>query len=169
MAGHRLVRIGGVARQLVPAAGGTLLLDPLDQPDAAAPREEEALHEGGSPLGSHLHHHARPLGADVLLRDLEAHNDRTWFKANQDRYIEDVREKLTTPEVNDLRQLTKTVLSVFEFKKAKSDTMRVINILDNGKLDIFERRKPAGLESGDGVGAERPHLGCVGIDLNGEP
>ena len=27
-----------------------------------------------------------------FLRDLEANNDRTWFKANQDRYIEDVRE-----------------------------------------------------------------------------
>jgi uncharacterized protein (TIGR02453 family) len=28
----------------------------------------------------------------AFLRDLEAHNDREWFKANQDRYIDDVRE-----------------------------------------------------------------------------
>jgi uncharacterized protein (TIGR02453 family) len=27
-----------------------------------------------------------------FLRDLEANNDRAWFKANQERYIEDVRE-----------------------------------------------------------------------------
>lgn len=64
-------------------------------------------------------------------------------------YIEHVAPQLTTPELNDLRQLTKTVLSVFEFLGAKPEKMRVKDLLLNEKFDIFERRKPAGLEPGD--------------------
>jgi len=64
-------------------------------------------------------------------------------------YIESVTAGRTTQDLAHLRQLTKTELSIFEFKKAKEDQMRVVDVLTNEKHNVFERRKPAGIEPGD--------------------
>jgi len=64
-------------------------------------------------------------------------------------YIKDVTEARTTPEITELRALTKTRLSLFEFKSFKKDNLKVLDLLTNQKLQVFERRKPTGLESGD--------------------
>jgi hypothetical protein len=64
-------------------------------------------------------------------------------------YIESVTAGLTTPEVNRLRDLTRTVLSLFEFRRARESTLAVVDLLAGTKHEIFERRKPAGLEPGD--------------------
>lgn len=64
-------------------------------------------------------------------------------------YIDSVADSLTTPEIAELRQLTRTVVSIFEYRGAKPEAMRVVDLLANEKLDVFERRAPAGLTSGD--------------------
>jgi len=64
-------------------------------------------------------------------------------------YIEEQAPGLTTPEVNRLRGMTRTVLSLFEFKRAREDRLLVVDLLDGNKLEVYERRKPVGLESGD--------------------
>ncbi|MFC1610897.1 hypothetical protein ACFL6C_08055 [Myxococcota bacterium] len=64
-------------------------------------------------------------------------------------YIESVTPNLTTPEVNRLRGMTRTILSLFEFRRVNGDFINVVNLLNNEKHRIFERRKPAGLDSGD--------------------
>jgi hypothetical protein len=64
-------------------------------------------------------------------------------------FIEAKAPQLTTPELNRLRALTRTTLSLFEYKKAKDDHLSVVDLLDGSKVDVFERRKPAGLDSGD--------------------
>ncbi len=49
-----------------------------------------------------------------------------------------------------LHGLTRTTLSLFEFRGAKAgDHLSMLDLLQNKKLAIFERRRPAGLESGD--------------------
>lgn len=45
--------------------------------------------------------------------------------------------------------LTRTRLSLFEFKRTRPDHLVVRDLLTGKKLDVFERRKPAGLEAGD--------------------
>lgn len=64
-------------------------------------------------------------------------------------YIEHVTPKLTTPELAKLRALTRTRLSLYEFRRAKEDQLVVVDLLNDEKVKIFERRKPIGLESGD--------------------
>ncbi|MBI5510155.1 MAG: hypothetical protein HY903_15465 [Deltaproteobacteria bacterium] len=64
-------------------------------------------------------------------------------------YIESVAAGLTTPELNRLRGLTRTLLSLYEFKRAKGDHLLLVDLMDNTKLAVFERRKPVGLEPGD--------------------
>lgn len=64
-------------------------------------------------------------------------------------YIDSVAADMTTPELTQLRYLTKTTLSLFEFRRAKADSLLVHDLVADTKLEIFERRKPAGLESGD--------------------
>jgi len=64
-------------------------------------------------------------------------------------YVEAQAPNLTTPEVSELRALTRTTLSLFEFKRVKNEHLVVIDLLDGSKLNVLERRKPAGLESGD--------------------
>jgi hypothetical protein len=64
-------------------------------------------------------------------------------------YIEHMLSTKTTPELSEMRNLTRTHLSLFEFKRAKSEQLRVVDLLTGDKVDVFERRKPAGLESGD--------------------
>jgi hypothetical protein len=49
-----------------------------------------------------------------------------------------------------LHGLSRTVLSLFEFRGAKAgDHLVMVDLLTNKKLSIYERRRPAGLESGD--------------------
>jgi hypothetical protein len=49
-----------------------------------------------------------------------------------------------------LHGLSRTVLSLFEYRGAKAgDHMIMLDLMQNKKLAIFERRRPAGLESGD--------------------
>lgn len=64
-------------------------------------------------------------------------------------YIDRKGPQLEPEELRQVEQFTQTELSLYEFRGAKPETMRVTNLLTNRKLDIFERRKPAGLESGD--------------------
>lgn len=64
-------------------------------------------------------------------------------------YIDAVTPDLTTPEIQRLRGLTKTTLSLFEFRKASKEFLEVLDLLSGERHKIFERRKPAGLESKD--------------------
>jgi hypothetical protein len=64
-------------------------------------------------------------------------------------FIDDVRPRLTTPELTTLRQLTRTRLSIFEFMSSKNDVMRVKDLLCGEKIEVFERRQLTGLEAGD--------------------
>ena len=64
-------------------------------------------------------------------------------------YIESVADKLTADEVNHLRGLTQTILSLFEYKRAKDEFLSVVDLLSGRKYQVYERRKPAGLEPGD--------------------
>ncbi|OGQ92129.1 MAG: hypothetical protein A2289_05040 [Deltaproteobacteria bacterium RIFOXYA12_FULL_58_15] len=64
-------------------------------------------------------------------------------------YIDSVRDGLTTPDVNRLRGLTRTILSLFQFKKVKGDIVRVVDLLSGEKFEVVERRKLAGVDPGD--------------------
>ncbi len=64
-------------------------------------------------------------------------------------YIDSLRDELTTPEHTELQQITRTVLSLFEYRGVKAEKLRVKDLLSNEKLDVFERRAPAGLNAGD--------------------
>ncbi|MEE8408024.1 MAG: hypothetical protein V3T05_00330 [Myxococcota bacterium] len=81
----------------------------------------------------------------VLDRPVRAGTHQTPAKL----YIDAVTPDLTTPEIQRLRGLTKTTLSLFEFRKAKKDHLDVVDLLTGYRHKIFERRKPAGLESKD--------------------
>jgi hypothetical protein len=81
----------------------------------------------------------------VLDREVSTNANKTPARL----YIDSVSGGLTTPEVNRLRGLTRTTLSLFEFRRAKGECIHVLDLLTKNKLEIFERRKPAGLESGD--------------------
>lgn len=52
-------------------------------------------------------------------------------------------------EIARLEPFTRTTLSLFEFRRAKGEGLVVTDLLTNEKHQVFERRKPAGLESGD--------------------
>ncbi len=45
--------------------------------------------------------------------------------------------------------MQKTVLSLFEFRRARTDHMVLVDLLTHEKISVYERRKPAGLASGD--------------------
>jgi len=47
------------------------------------------------------------------------------------------------------RSLTCTRLSLFEFQRVRGDSMQVIDLISDEKLDVFERRTVAGLDKGD--------------------
>jgi hypothetical protein len=57
--------------------------------------------------------------------------------------------RLTEDERNRYAGLTRTVLSLFEFKRGKADRLVLRDLLAGEKVEVFERRKPAGLEPGD--------------------
>src|SRR5689334_16235101 len=57
-------------------------------------------------------------------------------------YIDSVSERLSPEELNRLRGLTQTILSLFEFKRAKGEHLFVVDLLANRKYQVFERRKP---------------------------
>ena len=64
-------------------------------------------------------------------------------------YIEHVSPNLTTPEIQALRTLTRTILSVFEIKKMKNEAIRLVDILTNEKYDAQTRSPLAGIQPGD--------------------
>jgi hypothetical protein len=64
-------------------------------------------------------------------------------------YLDTVAASLPETEVNCIRGFTRTILSLFEFKKAKGDTLQMVDILSNAHHKVFDGRRPAGLESGD--------------------
>lgn len=64
-------------------------------------------------------------------------------------YIDTMAATLGPEEINRLRGLTQTILSLFEFKRAKGEHLFVVDLLSNRKYQVYERRKPAGLEPGD--------------------
>lgn len=81
----------------------------------------------------------------VLDRSISTRPDRTPAEA----YVEQVAPTLAADKLERLRALTRTTLSLFEFRSVKKETLKVTDLLTNEKLDVFERRNPAGLESGD--------------------
>jgi hypothetical protein len=56
---------------------------------------------------------------------------------------------LSETERNRYAGLTHTTLSLFEYKKGKPDTLVLRDLLSAEKIEVFERRKPAGLEPND--------------------
>jgi len=64
-------------------------------------------------------------------------------------YIESVTPTLTTPDLNRLRSMTHTSLSLFEFRRAKEERLQVLNLLTDERIEVLERRKPLGMERGD--------------------
>jgi hypothetical protein len=48
-----------------------------------------------------------------------------------------------------LQGLAQTTLSLFEFRRALREQLNVTNLLTGERIQVFERRKPAGLEAGD--------------------
>jgi hypothetical protein len=66
-------------------------------------------------------------------------------------YIDRVTQtgEATPPELQRIRDLSRTTLSLFEFRRARREHIEVVDLLSKTKLRINERRKPAGLESGD--------------------
>ncbi len=51
--------------------------------------------------------------------------------------------------LDDVRRLTRTVPSLFEFKGVRKDTLRLVNLLTDEKISAIERRQLPGVESGD--------------------
>ncbi|MEL6544019.1 MAG: hypothetical protein AAFQ82_05300 [Myxococcota bacterium] len=48
-----------------------------------------------------------------------------------------------------MEEVGQSLPSLFEFRKIKNERLHVIDLLTNTRLTVFERRHPAGLESGD--------------------
>ena len=64
-------------------------------------------------------------------------------------YIAAHADKVDALELQRMQGLTKSILSLFEFKRAKAEHMQVVDLLTGEKHQAFERRKPAGLEPSD--------------------
>jgi hypothetical protein len=65
-------------------------------------------------------------------------------------YLEDQAKK--KPEHTDTGVLTALIgstLSLYEFQKVRGDSMLMVDLLSGEKVEVFERRKPAGLQSKD--------------------
>ncbi|MBC7793174.1 MAG: hypothetical protein H7Z43_05675 [Clostridia bacterium] len=62
-------------------------------------------------------------------------------------------ENVDPQELERLSGLLRTHLSLFEFRKAKNEQLMLIDLLNpdkkGAKVEVYERRKPAGLEAGD--------------------
>lgn len=62
-------------------------------------------------------------------------------------------EGIDAQELERLSGLLRTHLSLFEFRKAKNEHLMLTDLLNpdkkGAKVEVYERRKPAGLESGD--------------------
>ena len=81
----------------------------------------------------------------VLDRPVTAVANKTPAKL----YIESVADTLTTPDLNRLRDLARTHLSLFEFRRFKNGELLVTDLLSGKKHAVFERRQPVGLEGKD--------------------
>lgn len=64
-------------------------------------------------------------------------------------YIQHRTPELTTPELQELRNLTRTHLSVFEIKKIKGDSLKLVDILSGEKFEVTASGPLLGLENGD--------------------
>src|SRR5206468_11241688 len=64
-------------------------------------------------------------------------------------YLDTHAATLPPVDLQRLKSLTQTTLSVFEFKSAKDEHFKVLDLLSKVRHKVFERRKPAGLEAGD--------------------
>ena len=64
-------------------------------------------------------------------------------------YIDSVAADLTTPEIQVLRDLTRTVLSLFEVKKIKEDSVKLLDILTGEKYQVTATSTLFGAEPGD--------------------
>ena len=64
-------------------------------------------------------------------------------------YIEHVTPELTTQQINRLRPLTRTMLSLFEFKKKRDDAITATDLLTNAKYSLSLPQTPPGMEIGD--------------------
>lgn len=64
-------------------------------------------------------------------------------------FLRDQGSHLPEEDLAKLKALCETTLSLFEFRKVKNDHVVVVDLLTNRKQLVYERRKPAGLDSGD--------------------
>lgn len=64
-------------------------------------------------------------------------------------FVQARRETASETELRRMEDLAGSVLSLYEYRKAKGSRLHVLDLLTQQKLTVFERRKPAGLESGD--------------------
>ncbi|MCK5691046.1 hypothetical protein KAI87_17315 [Myxococcota bacterium] len=64
-------------------------------------------------------------------------------------YVESVVPDLTTQQVAMIRSLTRTVLTLAEFRGTKNGSLYLTNLMDGMKIEVSERRGSAGLEKGD--------------------
>ncbi len=58
-------------------------------------------------------------------------------------------DALEAEQTQNLDELSHTVLSLFEYKRSRPDGLLVRDLLRDTKVEVYERRKPAGLEAGD--------------------
>ena len=64
-------------------------------------------------------------------------------------FIESVSPELTTPEIQGLRGLTRTILSLFEIKKMKGKSVNLLDILSSEKYQATTSAPLLGVEPGD--------------------
>lgn len=74
-------------------------------------------------------------------------------KTPAELFLERNQASLQEADVIVLRNFAHTVHSVFEVGKLKPDTMFMKDLLSGKTHPVFERRKPAGIESGDVIEA----------------
>lgn len=64
-------------------------------------------------------------------------------------FIEQLGNERDARDVERMRCLTRSKLSLFEFRRSKGEHMHIIDLLTGEKHEVYERRKAAGLEPND--------------------
>jgi hypothetical protein len=64
-------------------------------------------------------------------------------------YINQLGEGRDPQDVERMRCLTKSTLSLFEFRRTKGEHMQITDLLSGAQHEVYERRKATGLEPDD--------------------
>ncbi|MEM6274644.1 MAG: hypothetical protein AAF735_05325 [Myxococcota bacterium] len=81
----------------------------------------------------------------VFDRSLADHNGLTPARLCIDAH----RERFDSVELARMEEIASSSPSLFEFRKLKKQRLHVIDLLTNTRHSVFERREPAGLDTGD--------------------